>query len=92
MIDKDKKALKGTNALKYIEWGEKKGYHKRPTCSSRGRWYDVGHQLPPPCLWFKAFNDRVLSPINNVGFFASDRFYPVYSLVGINEIGLRKFA
>jgi type I restriction enzyme M protein len=88
MIHKDKKALKGTNVLKYIEWGEKKGYHKRPTCAAREKWYDVGHQLPPPCLWFKAFNDRVVSPINNVGFFASDRFYPVYPLVGIDEITL----
>jgi len=88
MIHKDKKVLKGTNVLKYIEWGEKKGYHKRPTCAAREKWYDVGHQLPPPSLWFKAFNDRVVSPINNVGFFASDRFYPVYPLVGIDEVTL----
>lgn len=84
MIHKDKKALKETNVLKYIEWGEKKGYHKRPTCASRERWYDVGYQSPPPCLWFKAFNDRVVSPINHVGFFASDRFYPIYPAEGID--------
>ncbi|NWF98799.1 MAG: Eco57I restriction-modification methylase domain-containing protein, partial [Nitrospirae bacterium] len=33
MCHKDKKDLKGTNALKYIEWGEKQGFHKRPTCA-----------------------------------------------------------
>ncbi|MBM4322955.1 MAG: SAM-dependent DNA methyltransferase [Deltaproteobacteria bacterium] len=88
MIHKDKKALKGTNVLKYIELGEKKGYHKRPTCASREKWYDVGDQIPPPCLWFKAFNDRVVSPINSVGFFASDRFYPIYPIEGIDEIVL----
>jgi len=32
MCHEEKKDLKGTNALKYIEWGEKKGFHKRPTC------------------------------------------------------------
>jgi len=88
MIHKDKKALKGTNVLKYIEWGEKKGYHKRPTCASRENWYNVGNQIPPSCLWFKAFNDRVFSPMNAVGFFASDRFYPIYPLEGIDEIVL----
>ena len=46
MIHKDKKELKGTNVLKYIEWGEKKGYHKRPTCASRGKWYDLGLRSP----------------------------------------------
>jgi hypothetical protein len=88
MVHKDKKMLKGTNVLRYIEQGERKGYHKRPTCESREKWYDVGYQLPPPCLWFKAFNDRVVSPVNLVGFFASDRFYPIYPLSVINHIVL----
>lgn len=36
--------LNGTNLIKYIEWGEEKGYHKRPTCASRGPeyWYSLG--------------------------------------------------
>jgi hypothetical protein len=58
MIHKDKKALKGTNVLKYIEWGEKKGYHKRPTCASRERWYDLGVWEKPDFLWPDAYNDR----------------------------------
>ncbi len=37
MCHKSKEELKGTYALKYIEWGEKQGYHKRPTCASRPR-------------------------------------------------------
>jgi type I restriction-modification system DNA methylase subunit len=58
MIHKDKKALKGTNVLKYIEWGEKKGYHKRPTCASRENWYDLGVWEKPDFLWPDAYNDR----------------------------------
>ena len=42
MIHKDKKDLKGTRVLKYIKEGERRDYHKRPTCTSRNRWYDLG--------------------------------------------------
>jgi len=42
MCHKSKEELKGTYALEYIKWGEKKGYHKRPTCASRPRWWDLG--------------------------------------------------
>jgi hypothetical protein len=42
MCHKSKNELKGTYALEYIEWGEKQGYHKRPTCASRQRWWDLG--------------------------------------------------
>jgi len=79
MIHKDKKQLKGTNVLKYIEEGERKGYHRRPTCASRERWYDLGSQPSPDGIWFKAFNDRVVSPQNKHSFFSSDRFYAIYT-------------
>lgn len=43
MIHKNKKDLKGTNILKYIEYGESKGFNKRPTCANRGeRWFELG--------------------------------------------------
>ncbi len=42
MIHKDRKELKGTNVLKYIEYGEEKGFDKRPTCASRKIWWDLG--------------------------------------------------
>lgn len=41
MIHKDKKDLKGKRVLDYIHWGERKGFHKRPTCASRQRWYEL---------------------------------------------------
>jgi len=40
MIHKDRKDLKGTNVLKYIKEGERKGYHNRPTCAARQRSYE----------------------------------------------------
>ncbi|MGA8849654.1 MAG: N-6 DNA methylase [Dehalococcoidia bacterium] len=79
MIHKDRRGLKGTNVLKYIQEGESKGYHLRPTCASRERWYDLGSQASPDGLWFKAFNDRVIAPQNEHLFFSSDRFYAIYA-------------
>lgn len=48
MIHKDKKDLKGTNVLKYIKWGERQGFNKRPTCASREpnrNWYDLNEDI-----------------------------------------------
>lgn len=28
--------------LAYVEWGEARGYHQRPTCAGREPWYDLG--------------------------------------------------
>ncbi|MBN2030653.1 SAM-dependent DNA methyltransferase [bacterium] len=78
MIHKDKKDLKKTNILKYLEYGEQKGYHKRPTCAVRDKWYDLGCQNPADGIWFKAFNDRFFSPLNLEQSFTSDRFYAIY--------------
>ena len=44
MCHQDKKALAGTAALAYIQWGEAQGYHRRPSCRSRQRWYDLGER------------------------------------------------
>ncbi len=59
MIHKNKNKLMGTNVLKYIKEGERKGLHKRPTCASRGeRWYDLGLWGKPDLIWSDAYNDR----------------------------------
>jgi hypothetical protein len=41
MIHKDREDLRGTKVLRYIREGERKGYHLRPTCASRQRWYEL---------------------------------------------------
>ncbi|MGH8015916.1 MAG: hypothetical protein ACREBV_06970, partial [Candidatus Zixiibacteriota bacterium] len=78
IINKNKKELKGTNVLKYLLMGERKGFQDRPTCSTRELWYDLGEQKPPDQIWFKAFHDRVVAPINEAGIYSSDRFYAIY--------------
>ena len=42
-----KERLAGTNALKYIEWGEAQGYHQRASFdSNRSSWYRVRRKQP----------------------------------------------
>ncbi|MCS7281358.1 MAG: Eco57I restriction-modification methylase domain-containing protein, partial [Desulfobacterota bacterium] len=41
MCHRDKSELKRTAALEYIGWGEAQGFHKRPTCRNRVRWWDL---------------------------------------------------
>jgi type I restriction-modification system DNA methylase subunit len=57
IIHQDKKELEGTNILKYIEEGERKGFHKRPTCASRERWYELD-EITDSVLCMMSLNDR----------------------------------
>lgn len=68
---KDKRELRGTNALRYIEWGEtddewldeRTGQpnppYARPSCRGRRNWYDVGNRKIPegiiPCSYRESF-------------------------------------
>ncbi|MBN1363980.1 MAG: Eco57I restriction-modification methylase domain-containing protein [Syntrophaceae bacterium] len=78
MCHKSKDELKGTNALKYIEWGEGQGFNQRPSCSGRQKWWDLGKRDTPdyafPCgirETFKVFrNENIL---------IDKRLYEIYS-------------
>ena len=60
MIHRDKKELEDTNVLKYIEYGESKGFHERPTCKSRKRWYDLGERKIGDFFYFYQMGARFL--------------------------------
>lgn len=77
MIHKDKKDLKGTKVLKYIREGERKGYHLRPTCASRQRWYDLGERPPAPINVNYLINDVARAFIGS--FWASDDFQEIHT-------------
>lgn len=71
------KELKDTEVWKYIKWGEKQGYHKRPTCSSRERWWDLGERGLSTALWTMTYRERFFIPLNKVAF-ADARLYDIY--------------
>lgn len=58
LVHKEEKELKGKYVLKYIKWGQEKGYDGRPTCSSRGRWYDLGKRARGKVLWPMIHSER----------------------------------
>ena len=78
MIHKDKKELRGTSVLKYIREGESKGYHLRPTCASRERWYDLGEREFSNGFWMMTIRDRHISYLNSPNVFVDARLYDIY--------------
>ena len=50
--------------MKYIEWGESQGYHQRPSCKGRPRWWDLGEQPPFDWLILRFRDKRNWTPIN----------------------------
>jgi hypothetical protein len=78
MIHKDKKDLKGSNVLKYIELGERKGFHKRPTCKSRERWYDLGKKEFSDGFWIYVLNDRYVTFLNVPRVYVDCELFDIY--------------
>jgi len=76
LINKSKSQLKGTSVLKYIQWGEKKEFHKRPTCASRPRWYSL-NPIPGQILCMMSLNDRYIFWINMQDTYFDARLYGI---------------
>jgi hypothetical protein len=66
------------NALAYIRWGERQGYHQRPTCKSRNPWWDVGEWAYPTLFWSDAYNYRYPVAINSGAIYGDKRFFFIY--------------
>ena len=58
MCRKDREELRGAFALRYIEWGEKREFDKRPSCSGRKRWWDVGNSHNGILAWAMIHAER----------------------------------
>ena len=75
MCGKDKEDLEGTAALDYIEWGESQGFDRRPSCSGRAQWWDLGEWEYPDMLWSDAYNVRFGCFENAGDYFGDKRFF-----------------
>lgn len=84
MCHKNKKDLKGTNALKYIEWGEQSRkneegkeigqFHKRPSCKGRTRWYE-SPDIVGNLFWGKEIRERIGVFVASEPMYADCRLY-----------------
>ena len=79
MCHKDKKDLKGTAALEYINWGESQGFHERPSCAGRVRWWDVGERKTPRLNFNYLISSTAKTLFSVDGCYASDNFQEIRS-------------
>jgi len=77
MCNKNKRELKGTAALEYIEWGESQGFHERPSCAGRARWWDLGIRRLPPIISPSSVSELPRT-FANQGVFIDKRLYEIY--------------
>ncbi|MCY3553672.1 MAG: Eco57I restriction-modification methylase domain-containing protein [Candidatus Poribacteria bacterium] len=77
MCHADRAALAGTAALKYIECGESQGYHQRPSCRGRPRWWDLGKWDFADLLWIETMHESFKVHRNAPSIYESDKFYGI---------------
>ncbi|MCB1190095.1 MAG: Eco57I restriction-modification methylase domain-containing protein [Leptospiraceae bacterium] len=77
MCHEEKKALKGTNTLEYIKWGEKEKFHQRPSCSNRSRWWDLGEKQNVNLAFNYLIDSIARSYYTKDGCLFSDNFHEV---------------
>ena len=100
MCHKSREELRDARALKYIAWGEERGFDKRPSCSGRKRWWDVGERQKARVNANYLVNDVMRFFANEDGFYVSDNFQEVHCdpnifwqlAVSVNSTILQLFA
>lgn len=76
MIHRGKSELGGTKILKYIEWGEKQGFHTRDTCRARQRWYELS-EIQGDVLAMMSIDVRHAFWLNSINAFFDARLYGI---------------
>lgn len=78
LIHDEKEKLKGTRVLKHIQAGESKLLDKRPTCSTRERWYDLGERKFSDGFWIYVLNDRYCAFYNLNKVYTDCELFDIY--------------
>ena len=86
MCPKDKGDLRGTVTLEYIEWGESEGFHRRPSCRNRARWWDLGTWDFANLLWIETMYQSFRVHRNSPSVYESDKFYGIQSQVNMDDL------
>ncbi|PIZ18118.1 hypothetical protein COY52_01105 [Candidatus Desantisbacteria bacterium CG_4_10_14_0_8_um_filter_48_22] len=82
IIERDKKELKNTKILKYIKYGESRGYHRGQTCANRGDlWYNLGKRTPASININYLINDVARAFVGK--FWVSDDFQEIHAPVDV---------
>ena len=78
VCSKEKHALNGTSVLAYIEWGEKQGFHRRPSFQNNRRWYDVGERILPHLSFQRVIGSTAKTLYAPQGCYATNSFVELH--------------
>lgn len=82
LVGEAKAQLKGTWVGQYIDWGEKKGWHKSATCAARATeergWYDLTGHARGALFWPKSQQYKHSAPRNSLGLQANCNLYDLH--------------
>jgi len=85
ICNKSKEDLKGTNALKYIEWGENNGFSQNPSVSSRKYWWSIG-KVKKPIIFYPMINNVRLIFFKNSNVFNDANLVSIYSKKEVDHL------
>jgi hypothetical protein len=82
LVGLPKTALRHTHVLRYIEWGESKGWHKGETCAARvsqnSFWYDLTKHRRPQLILPKIQQYRLQAFINPSNLYQNSSLLGIY--------------
>ncbi|PKP60891.1 MAG: hypothetical protein CVT88_01680 [Candidatus Altiarchaeales archaeon HGW-Altiarchaeales-1] len=90
LCHRDKKELIGTNALKYIKWGESQAFHKKPSFSNNKKWYSLRENSNSDIILYKHVGDKEY-PIKNDNYFVNNVLYEISLLDKKDMKGILSF-
>lgn len=90
-IDREKTKLKNKKVLPFIKRGERKGFHKRPTCSSRKLWYRIDYREPWQILHPMIHHDRQTIVSNKFGVQVDHNLFEIKAKKKRNTLGILCF-
>lgn len=74
--------------LEYIEMGEEKNFHKRPTCKTRKLWFDIGELHRPSFIFPDVYWKKTSVPYNVDKITIDKQLYVLEPKEGIDELTL----
>jgi methylase of polypeptide subunit release factors len=90
LMHESRESLAGSHVLRYIEWGEEKGYHKGSTCAARTsayrEWYDLTGHERGAMLWPMAQQYKHSIPTNDEELIANHNLFDVSPKVGSPDV------
>jgi hypothetical protein len=87
LCPKSRRDLKGTKALKYIQWGELQQFHLRSSCAARAEWWNLGNRRAPDLSFSYMIDSTAKTLYVNKHSYQSNNFHDIF-VDGPNTLGL----